>query len=136
MNLENYNNNTKIPCEDQIKDFYATGEDALIAVCESGLYYMGTLEDFNSNYKSFVNLHIDSGKIYANANSVILLKENGKLYLYNKDTGKFEGMYENLFITIILRYFSIFAISIMILYFIISFIEDNKRFNRYFKFQK
>ena len=42
-------------------------------------------------------------------------------------------MYENIFITIVVRYFSIFAVAITLLYVILSFIEDNKRFNRYFK---
>ena len=61
----------------------------------------------------------------------MLFKDNGRVFIYQDN--EFIGMYENIFITIVVRYFSIFAVAITLLYVILSFIEDNKRFNRYFK---
>ena len=115
--------------ENKILDIYATGEDACIAICNDGLYYLGTLENYQTNYEQFNSLNINKGKVYGNRNSVILLDNNQKLYL-NKQ-GKFVGMYKNIFTTIILRYVSIFVLVMVLFYIILSFIEDNKRYNRY-----
>ena len=117
---------------ENINDFYTTGPDALIAKCDSSLYYFGELEDHESSFDKFTSLNIKNGTIYGNRNSLILLKDK-KLYLYDKD--EFNGMYENYFLTIIIKYLSIFGIVMVTLYIILSFIEDNKRFNRYFKYR-
>lgn len=123
--------NIQIGCDKNIDDFYATGEDALIAICGEESYYYGDLKDFNPNYNSFTSIGKLKGKIYGNSNSVMLFKDNGRVFIYQDN--EFIGMYENIFITIVVRYFSIFAVAITLLYVILSFIEDNKRFNRYFK---
>lgn len=132
LDINNPNNTKAISFEKQILDIYPTGEDACIAICDDGLYYLGVLEDYQTNYDTFTYLNIKEGLIYGNRNSVILLDKNNKLYL-NKD-GKYEGMYKNVFTTIILRYASIFVLVMMIFYIVLSFIEDNKRYNRYFKY--
>ena len=124
--------NKQISCNENINDFYTTGPDALIAKCDSSLYYFGELEDHESSFDKFTSLNIKNGTIYGNRNSLILLKDK-KLYLYDKD--EFNGMYENYFLTIIIKYLSIFGIVMVTLYIILSFIEDNKRFNRYFKYR-
>lgn len=126
-------NNDTIKTNNNVLNIYSTGEDALIVVCDDGLYYLGTLRKHDVFYDKITYLNVSEGLIYGNRNSIILLHKE-KLYLY--DEGSFVGMYKNIFTTMILRYFSIFVIIMIVFYIILSFIEDNKRFNRYFDHQR
>ena len=133
IDLINNSETIKISCEEKINDIYPTGPDAIVAIGESSLYYLGELDGFVDSYDQFVSLNISDGLVYGNRNSLILYK-NDRLYLY-KDGG-FVAMYKRSIVTVVTRFLSIMFVSGTILYIIMSFIEDNKRFNRYFKYHK
>lgn len=120
-----------IPCDAYINDIYPTGDDCCIAVTKNNLYYLGNLKYHEEVFDCFQPLNIKSGLVYGNRHSLILFK-NKRLYLYDKNTFKFEPMYTNLIVAYVLRYLSLFIFVMIVIYLLWSFFEANSRYNRYF----
>ena len=117
-----------------VNDIYTTGVDALVAICDTQLYFVGDLKfDESQDYINFKELNIDNGLIYSGKNATFLLDKKGYVYKLNNQTNNYEIFYQRTLLKYAIRYLSIFLISMTILYLIIAFFESNKRYNRYFK---
>ena len=107
----------------------------MIIDTNKGIYYLGDIKYFN-NQDRLTKFEYTTNKIYASRNSLIYLDEKGFLKIYNEDTNSFDVMYQKTLLKEIIKYFSLFVIGMTLFYIILSFIESNKRYNRYFKVNK
>lgn len=127
----------EIKCSEKINYIYCCGEDACIGVSDTSLFYTGKLyhKDY-INEESFEYFGKAENLVYGNRNSIIVFK-NKSLFLYNDIEKKFEAMYTNILVTIMLRPLFFFISFMSLFYILLSFYEASKRYNRYFsKVQK
>lgn len=129
------NYSIKYQIDAKINDIYVTGFKSLIIDTNKGIYYLGDIKYFNSQDR-LTKFEYTTNKIYASRNSLIYLDEKGFLNIYNEDTNSFDVMYQKTLLKEIIKYFSLFVIGMTLFYIILSFIESNKRYNRYFKVNK
>ena len=129
------NYSIKYQIDAKINDIYVTGFKSLIIDTNKGIYYLGDIKYFN-NQDRLTKFEYTTNKIYASRNSLIYLDEKGFLKIYNEDTNSFDVMYQKTLLKEIIKYFSLFVIGMTLFYIILSFIESNKRYNRYFKVNK
>lgn len=123
----------EIVCQEKITDIYTCGENACIAITDKGLYYCESLKFYEESITQFEKINVKDGLVYGSRNALIHYSDNQRLYLWNDSTNEFEIMYLNIFVCYILRYFSLFVIAMTLFYLILSFLESNKRYNRYFR---
>ncbi len=130
--FSNSNIITEIPNSKNIEEIYSTGRYAFIIKDSDNLSYIGDIKiDSTNDYLTIKEINKKANYFYSSSNGTFLLKK-GKLYLYDKKSSKFQGMYINYFVYYIQRYFSLFVCAMIILYFILSYIELSKRYNRYY----
>lgn len=118
--------------DNEVDDIYSCGEDALIINKKQDNYYIGELKHHETTTTP-TKLEM-KGKVIGNRNSLIVFN-NGKLYLYDKNTNEYQIMYHHSFLQKLLFGFSIFVVIMIMIYFILSFKEANERYNRYFSKQ-
>lgn len=123
---------TEISNDKIIDEIYSTGRYAFILKTSNNLSYIGDIKfESTKDYLTIKEINEKADYLYSSSNGSFLLKK-GKLYLYHKKSSKFQGMYINYFVYYIQRYFSLFVCAMIILYFILSYIELSKRYNRYY----
>ena len=124
-----YELETKKKLDEDVNDIYTCGENALITVKPDGIYYKGSLKNLDVTQN---NTKMDfEGYVLGNRNALIIYKDDA-LYLYDKEDMSYKIMYRRTLMQNIIRYFSLFVVVMITLYFIMSFDESNKRYNRYF----
>ena len=121
-----------IDFDNKVDDIYACGAYAFIVKSNKQTYYLGDIKiDEDVSFDHLKKLDYDNKEFYASSNGVFIYKNN-ILYLYNEKTNTFDGMYVNFFFSYVARYFSIFVCVMIIIYFLMSYYEASKRYNRYF----
>lgn len=128
---EDYNMITLLPHNfTNIENMYVSGIYGIVIKADNEYYYKGSLssEFQSSEFKQIKGY--EKYQMIANRSSVFVIK-NGVILRYDTEKNVFSTLYENFWITIVVRYLTGFIIVMILLYQIIAFYEKRKLYIRY-----
>lgn len=116
-----------------IQTIYTSGPFGLILKSDDAYYYSGNVGfDHSTTFKK-INQFGKMDTIITSLYTTIVIKKGIVYYINYDSNNQFVRMYDNFIVHYIVRYVSVFLIVMTLFYLVLYFIEENKKYNRYFK---
>ena len=116
-----------------IQTIYSSGPFGLILKSNDAYYYSGNVGFDHSTIFKKINQFGKMDTIITSLYTTIVIKKGIVYYINYDSNNQFVRMYDNFIVHYIVRYVSVFLIVMTLFYLVLYFLEENKKYNRYFK---